>query len=569
MRTGRRRRPRYGRPMTVPLDRFLRYDELTAGLHRLVAEHPGRATIESIGRSHEGRDIWLVTVTDASTGAHDTKPAMWVDANIHATEVTGSVAALHLVDTLLTSDAATVARARATRTFYVVPRLNPDGAELALADSPRYLRSSTRPWPWRDGHRPSGFHAHDVDGDGRLLSMRIADPDGAWKPHAEEPRLMVPRGPDDGPEDGPFYRMLEEGTVDHYDGFTIPTPRPAEGLDLNRNYPAGWGTGTTGAGDFPTSEPEIAAAVRAMSARPNICGFNAYHTFGGVLLRPSSTKADSALPPTDVWTWKELGARLTATSGYKVHSVYEDFTWDKESTMSGASDDWAYEHLGVFGWTTEFWDVIAHVTDHRAPTEIWYTGPSVADELAVLRWADQRYPGRYYVDWRPFDHPQLGAVEIGGWDFLFVWSNPPADLLAAEVAPHAEFAVHHALAAPELAVRRLTAERLGEDTWRVQAGIANIGWLPTTVTAWAAKHGLVLPVVAELVGAEVLDGPARRELGQLAGQARVRLSGGDHHDGTGDRTLATWLVRAAAGTEVSVVASHARAGRDDRSIVLV
>ena len=47
-----------------------------------------------------------------------------------------------------------------------------------------------------------------------------------------------------------------------------------------------------GSGDHPLSEPEIDAVVRAITARPNICGFNAYHTYGGVLLRPSSTKAD-------------------------------------------------------------------------------------------------------------------------------------------------------------------------------------------------------------------------------------------------------------------------------------
>ena len=86
----------------VPLDRFLRHDELTSVLHALAADHPDLVTVESIGRSYEGRDIWLATVTDASTGPADEKPAMWVDANIHATELTASVAALalvrHLVD---------------------------------------------------------------------------------------------------------------------------------------------------------------------------------------------------------------------------------------------------------------------------------------------------------------------------------------------------------------------------------------------------------------------------------------------------------------------------------------
>ena len=93
---------------------------------------PEPVEIESIGESHEGRDIWLVTITNPATGPHDEKPALFVEANIHATEITASTAALHLVHHLATrygtDDAVT--RALDTRCFYVVPRLNPDGVAL-------------------------------------------------------------------------------------------------------------------------------------------------------------------------------------------------------------------------------------------------------------------------------------------------------------------------------------------------------------------------------------------------------------------------------------------------------
>ena len=90
---------------------------------------------------------------------------------------------------------------------------------------------------------------------------------------------------------------------------------PPEGLDMNRNYPAGWGTTVPGSGDHPLSEPEIDALVRALVARPNVCGFNAFHTSGGVLLRPSSTAADATLPPNDVWVWKQFAETGTALTG--------------------------------------------------------------------------------------------------------------------------------------------------------------------------------------------------------------------------------------------------------------
>ncbi len=548
-------------------DRFLKYDELREWLADIAAAHPNLMTLETYGRSFEGRDLLIATITDSASGDHHTKPAHWVDANIHSVELTASVAALHLIHYLVSgfdSDE-TITRALQTRAFYVVPRVNPDGAEWALADSPQYRRSSVRPWPWRDAHRAPGLHERDIDGDGRLLSMRISDPNGAWTTSVDEPRLMVPI-PIDGDTGGrPRYRMLFEGDIVDHDGFTVPTPRPPEGLDMNRNFPAGWGKGVPGSGDHPLSEPEIDALVRAIAARPNVCGFNAYHTSGGVLLRPSSTKADSSLPPLDVWAWTELGARCTELTGYPVHSVFEDFTWDKNETMSGASDDWAYEHLGVFGWTTEFWDALHAATGERLSTNWWYTGPTPANELAVLQWAETNGHA-VYVDWYPFEHPQLGAVELGGWDLMRSWANPPAALLLDEVRGHAPFAVFQALAAPSLEIAHTAAVPLGGDAWRVEVGIANTGWLSTTVTAHARKESLVLPIVAQVSGATVVGGPARLELGQLDGQSAARFNGG--HDGTPDRVLVSWVVRAAPGSSVVVKVSHQRAGMREVAIAL-
>ncbi len=559
------------RPSPYAFDRYLRYDELVAWIAELAAANPDLVNVETYGRSYEGRDLLLVTVTDATTGPHDTKPAHWVDASIHAVELTATVGACWLLQRLVDghrhSDP-TITRALSTRTFYVVPRVNPDGAEWVLGDRPRFRRSSVRPWPRSDAHRWPGLHPEDVDGDGRILQMRFADPDGPWIGHPDDARLLVPIPPT-GVDDGVArYRLLDEGVVVDYDGFSIPqAPRP-EGLDLNRNFPAGWGPGVTGSGDHPLSEPEIDAVVRAIVARPNICGFNAFHTSGGVLLRPSSTMADNRLPPDDVWAWTRLGEIGTELTGYPVHSVYEDFTWDPSETMSGASDDWVYEHLGIFGWTTEFWDVVRAATGAKQSTHFWYTGPTDAEQLAVLRWLDARgataprHTG--FVDWYPFDHPQLGRVELGGWNELAVWTNPPLDLLHGEVERHADFAVAQALAAPCLAIAHTDVSPLGADGWRVTVGVANTGWLPTTVTARARTQALVRPVSAVIESAadgfEVLGSPARVELGQLAGASAARFTDGPTR--TADRVTCSWIVRAAAGTDVTVTVEHQRAGTD-------
>ncbi|MFM7047172.1 MAG: M14 family metallopeptidase [Actinomycetota bacterium] len=561
--------------MAYDFDRFLRYDEMAAWLQSLAAAHPTLLTVESYGKSHLGRDLLLATITDSRSGEHHSKPAHWIDANIHAVEVTGGVAALYIIHHLVTEYVAgnpTVVEALRTRTFYVAPRVNPDGVEDALAERPLFHRSSVRPWPWRDGHRWPGLHPQDIDGDGRILTMRIADPDGGWMPHPDEPRVMIPVGPLGAPAGTKRYRLLTEGLIENFDGFTIDQPRDPAGLDLNRNFPAGWGVDVLGSGDHPMSEPEILALVRAVKARPNVCGYNAFHTAGGFMLRPSSNLPDSKLPPEDLFIFKKFGEHSTPLTTYPVHSVYEDLTWDKSRVMGGAGDDWAYDHLGVYSWTTEFWDAIYRATGEHSPTDVWYVGPTPAQDLAVCRWSDKNAPGSY-VAWYPYSHPQLGPVELGGINALYIWTNAPASCLKAEVAPHAEVAIFQAMASPRLEIKLVDATSLGGDIWQVRVGVANTGWLPTYVTQHARSMKIVLPAIVDLRNADgtapdLVEGEARVRIGQLEGRSKFLLDGGAMSDGTPDRRLHTWMIRAKSGTVLTVSASHQRAGSVSASLTL-
>ena len=221
-------------------DQFYRYPELTRLLQDYAAAEPQLIGLRSIGKSFEGREIWLLAITNQATGVDTDKPAIWVDGNIHAAELTASTACLYWLHQLVTGYQAGDAQARQlldTRVVYLVPRLNPDGAELALADKPRHIRSSTRPYPF-DEEPVDGLTVEDVDGDGRMLSMRIPDPHGPYKKHPTEPRLMVAREP--GEFGGQYYRVIPEGTLKNFDGFKITVNANPEGLDLNRNFPAYW-----------------------------------------------------------------------------------------------------------------------------------------------------------------------------------------------------------------------------------------------------------------------------------------------------------------------------------------
>ena len=82
----------------IKFDSFYRYDELTSLLQTFASDYPQLVEVESNGKSHEGRDIWLATVTNVETGPAKEKPAFWVDGNIHATEVSPSTACLYFIN---------------------------------------------------------------------------------------------------------------------------------------------------------------------------------------------------------------------------------------------------------------------------------------------------------------------------------------------------------------------------------------------------------------------------------------------------------------------------------------
>lgn len=556
----------------IAFDRYYRYAELTELLRAFEAEYPNLVSVASIGKSYEGREIWLVTVTDAATGPANHKPAFWADATIHASELSPGTAVLYLLNKLCTeygsSDAVT--RVLSSRTFYLVPRFNPDGAEWAMESPPRIIRSSTRPYPY-DEDDYYGIERQDLDGDGRILSMRVPDPNGPWKVAEEEPRLMKRRAP--GESGGEYYRLLPEGLFYNFDGLRMAGRKIKEGLDLNRNFPSAWRPEVEqrGAGPYPTSEPEVRAIVQAVVDRPNICAAITFHTFSGVHLRPPSRYPDDQMAPEDLWAFEDFGKKGTELTGYPAISNYHEFRYHPKEVITGVFDDWMYEHRGVFAWTTEIWSPQrqAGITDYKYID--WFRDHPFEHDVALLKWSDDKLGGKGHVDWYRFDHPQLGEIELGGWDSHYAFRNPPPQFLEAEIAPMSDWAIWLASASPKLEARSCEVVEVSENTFLIRLAIQNTGYLPTNVTKHAKDKGLVRGVVAEIVReGEEMGGPGsaapdwliagklREEAGQLAGWSHVPASGfGWHLDATDDVAVFEWVV--AAG-QYRIHVAHERAG---------
>jgi murein tripeptide amidase MpaA len=545
------------------LDSYITNDELEQLLKQWTQEYPELVSVEPLGKSYEQRPIWLVTLTNRSTGVHSSKPAMWIDANIHATEITGTTTALNIIHGLLSGHPHDTRSARIldTTTLYIVPRLNPDGAALAMDANPRYLRSGVRPYPWQE--KEDGLHPLDIDKDGRVLQMRIPDPAGDWKVSSLDPRLLEKRPPDEF--GGHYYRLMTEGLLENYDGFQIKIARPLEGLDFNRNFPFEWRSEgeQRGSGPYPASEPEIKAAVDFITSHLNINIALTYHTFSRVILRPYSTRADDSFEASDLWVFKKIGEIGTRLTGYNCLSTFHDFKYHPKEITTGAFDDWVFDQLGIFSYTIEQWDLPTEAgIANRKPIE-WYRDHPHEEDLQILKWVDGHCPGGY-VDWYPFKHPQLGDVELGGWDHMYTWRNPPHGFLLAEAQRNIPFALAAADLLPHLVIHQLKVTALGNDDYLITLIVDNTGFLPTTTSAQGKKRQAVRPVRAQLEKAEGLTLVSEKwlvEIGHLEGRSN-KLDVATIWEGspTDHRGRADWVVHTSPGTEAEISVISERAG---------
>ena len=124
---------------------YFKHDEITEILQEFALQYPKLCRLTSLNKTEEGRDIWLMEITDLSFGAFEEKPAYVSAGNIHAGEVTGSMNVMYLIDTLLTGYEENVEIRNILRdyTIYAIPRISPDGSEFYLTRRRRCRRAFT------------------------------------------------------------------------------------------------------------------------------------------------------------------------------------------------------------------------------------------------------------------------------------------------------------------------------------------------------------------------------------------------------------------------------------------
>src|ERR671910_3863236 len=100
--------------------------ELKSDFEKLAKAWPKMLKLSSLGKSYGGRDIILITVNNPDTGSEMSKPAMYIEANVHGNEIQGSEVSLYTIWYLMENydRIPTIKRLVDERVFYIVPTIN-------------------------------------------------------------------------------------------------------------------------------------------------------------------------------------------------------------------------------------------------------------------------------------------------------------------------------------------------------------------------------------------------------------------------------------------------------------
>ncbi len=472
-------------------NRYHDYTESTRLMRAMVAAHPGRAKLTSIGRSYAGREMWLMTITNFKKGSDRDKTAFWIDGAIHANEIQGTQTALYTAWYLLEMYDRNpfITRLVDQQTFYIVPMMSPDSYDAHMH------RPNTNSSP-RSGQVPvdddrdglvNEDPADDLDGDGHITQMRIRDPNGTHKPHDDYPHLMVrvERG-----ERGSYRLLGSEGFDNDGDG---QVNEDGDGYyDPNRDWPWNWQPGhiQRGAYRYPFSLPENRAVADFVADHANIAGAQSYHNTGGMILRGPGAKGDS-FPSADVAVYDAIAKRgELMLPGYRYMNVADDLY-----NVHGGELDWFYMMRGIFTFSNELF-TSENYFHHRRDDE---DAPDRREQVEAFN----KYLlfGQGVSPWKEVDHPQYGKVEVGG--LTKNWRRqPPSFLLEEECHRNMAFTLYHADQMPRVTIQSARAKPVAGGLIEITAVIINEKLTPSRA-AIDVRNRITPPDLVTITGKNV------------------------------------------------------------------
>ncbi len=112
-------------------DKYYNYVELTGLLRSLALKYPHIANLSSVGRSVEGRELWVMRITKDPNIDTPGKPKFKYVGNMHGDETVSRQVLVYLVEYLLAKygEEERITELVNTTDIYIMPSMNPDGFE--------------------------------------------------------------------------------------------------------------------------------------------------------------------------------------------------------------------------------------------------------------------------------------------------------------------------------------------------------------------------------------------------------------------------------------------------------
>jgi hypothetical protein len=474
-------------------NRYNDYTAITAICKKLAAAYPNLVKLESMGKSFQGKELWVMTITDTKAGDADKKPAMYIDGNIHSNEIQGSEFALYTAWYLVEMYGAgnkAIMSLLADKTFYIAPSINPDARDhfIHQANTPHSPRTGLIPVDNdRDGAtNEDGFD--DLDGDGHIVMMRRKSSTGRFKVDQSDSRRMILVGAD---EKGEYELLGAEGIDNDGDGFVNEDGEGA--YDPNRDWGWNWQPNYIqgGAFKYPFSLPENRAIADFVMKHPNIAAAQSYHNNGGMILRgPGAIEDLDTYNQQDIRVYDLLGKKgEEMLPGYKYLVVYKDLY-----SVFGGELDWFYGVRGIYTFSNELWT--GYSMYNKTDGEDSQTQVYTFDKDLLMKDA--------FIDWHPFKHPTYGDIEIGGFKKTYTRLHP-GFLLESDAHRNMAFSVFHAYNTPKLSIDEIEVKPLGDGLTQVTAVVTNDRMIPTH-SSQDVKNNIELPDVISLAGGTVVAG---------------------------------------------------------------
>ncbi|KPK02324.1 MAG: hypothetical protein AMS20_12235 [Gemmatimonas sp. SG8_28] len=463
-------------------------EELKQDLLTLEKAYPKFLTYSSIGKSYEGRDMMLMTINNPDTGPELSKAAMYIEANVHGNEIQGGEVCLYTIWYLMENydRIPQVKKLVDERVFYIVPTVNPDGRDYFLHGTGSGARTGFVPVDDDNDGQFDEDPPNDLNGNNVIEQIRKYVPgEGNLRISHADPRILepVPAG-----ERGDYVMLGMEGIDDDGDGL-VNEDGPGS-YDGNRNWGTDWQPEYVqgGAMDYPYQLPEARSVNDFLLAHPNIAGVQSYHNSGGMILRGPGAEAMGEYPREDVAVYDRLGKQGERMLPYYRYIVI----WSGLYTVHGGFIDWTSDGLGILSFSNELWSGEQYFNSPELKQQQEQDPDSpISPERARYFFDDHLEFGDEYIEWAPFDHPEYGKVEMGGWKKTY--GRVPPRFMNEELAHrNMAFSLYQADEMPLVTLGEPTVERIGGDVYRVRVELVNDKIIPT-ITGKAAQNHVVAP----------------------------------------------------------------------------